>query len=320
MMGSKSFVFRFADFEVREREFTLIKAGKVLMVEPKAFRVLLFLLHNPQRLISKQELLNTVWGDAIVTDGSLTRCVWLLRRLLEDDINEPRYIATVATVGYRLVCMVEVSEDASGNLEAAGKPAGFDEMEHVDKDAAKGVVGGASHPQAPIGYGVADQANSGGPRERRRNRMRRWLLPAAAAIVVSFIVATWYVRHPSRLVLGYTRITDFTDGARGPGLGFAGTRLHSVFSPDGRELYYLLRKLGSRAFNSEELWMVDLDSGRTEAVLPGVPMSEFDISPDGQHVTFAALDAEGNSRLWVAPLDRHTPPKQLIAISRGNQQ
>jgi DNA-binding winged helix-turn-helix (wHTH) protein/Tol biopolymer transport system component len=104
-----------------------------------------------------------------------------------------------------------------------------------------------------------------------------------------------------------------------PGLGFAGTRLHSVFSPDGKELYYLLlRKLGSRAFNSGELWMVDLGSGRTEAVLPGVPMSEFDISLDGQSVAFAALDAKGNSHVWVAPLDRHAPPKQLTAsVARG---
>src|SRR5580700_8412304 len=121
-MGNKSFVFRFADVEVREREFTLIKAGKALTVEPKAFRALLFLLHNPQRLISKEELLNTLWGDAAVTEGSLTRCIWLLRSLLGDDIRQPRYIATVATVGYRFVCKVEVSEDASGNPGAAGEP------------------------------------------------------------------------------------------------------------------------------------------------------------------------------------------------------
>jgi len=60
MMAIKSFVFRFDDVEVREREFTLVKAGKVLAVEPKAFRALLFLLHNPQKLISKEELLNSV--------------------------------------------------------------------------------------------------------------------------------------------------------------------------------------------------------------------------------------------------------------------
>src|ERR1700728_1850195 len=114
MTASKSFVFRFDDVEVREREFTLTKAGKVLAVEPKAFRALLFLLHNPQKLISKEELLNTVWDDAAVTEGSLTRCISLLRSRLGDDIRQPRYIETVATVGYRFKCPVEVSEETPG--------------------------------------------------------------------------------------------------------------------------------------------------------------------------------------------------------------
>src|SRR6476661_10981483 len=112
LMGSKSFVFRFADVEVREREFSLIKAGEVLPVEPKAFRVLLILLRNPQKLITKEELLNAVWGDAAVTENSLTRSIALLRHLLGDDPHQPRFIETVATVGYRFVCQVQVSEDS----------------------------------------------------------------------------------------------------------------------------------------------------------------------------------------------------------------
>ena len=59
--------------------------------------------------------------------------------------------------------------------------------------------------------------------------------------------------------------------------------------------------------------MTDLTTGRTEAVLPGVSMSEFDLARDGERITFAALDTEGNSHLWVAPLDRRTPPKQLTS-------
>ena len=123
--GHKSFVFRFDDVEVREREFSLMKAGKVLTVEPKAFRVLLFLLRNPQRLVSKEELLNSVWGDVAVGEGSLTRCIWLLRNALGDDITVPRYIETVATVGYRFIGKVEVLEDAPGEPETAGKPNGM---------------------------------------------------------------------------------------------------------------------------------------------------------------------------------------------------
>ena len=85
MPSTKTSVFRFADVEVREREFSLTKAGEVLPVEPKAFRVLLALLRNPGKLIGKEELLNAVWGDAAVTDNSLARSVALLRRLLGDE-------------------------------------------------------------------------------------------------------------------------------------------------------------------------------------------------------------------------------------------
>src|SRR3984957_5476790 len=117
-MATKSFIFRFGDIEVREREFSIVKAAEVLPVEPKAFRVLLILLKNPQKLISKEELLNAVWGETAVSENSLTRSIALLRRLLGDETRNPRYIETVATVGYRFVCKVEVSEDAAGIFEA----------------------------------------------------------------------------------------------------------------------------------------------------------------------------------------------------------
>ncbi len=110
MMGNKSFIFRFAEIEVDEREFSLIKAGEALSVEPKAFRVLLILLRNPQKLITKEELLNAVWGDTAVTENSLTRSIALLRRLLGDEARDPRFIETVSTVGYRFVCPLEVLE------------------------------------------------------------------------------------------------------------------------------------------------------------------------------------------------------------------
>jgi DNA-binding winged helix-turn-helix (wHTH) protein len=111
-------VFRFADVEVREREFSIIRSGKKLPVEPKAYKVLQFLLHNPERVISKDELLGAVWNDCEVSESSLTRSIAMLRRVLGDDVREPRYIATVPTVGYRLVCEVEVSDDTGGDLEA----------------------------------------------------------------------------------------------------------------------------------------------------------------------------------------------------------
>ena len=193
-MGNKSFVFRFADVEVREREFTLIKAGKVLTVEPKAFRALLFLLHNPQRLISKEELLNSLWGDAAVTEGSLTRCIWLLRRLLEDDIHEPRYIETVATVGYRFVCPVEVSEDGGYGIEST----------HVSAETADGAI------------------------QAKPRSLRRWWLVAAAILVVGLTSLIWYLRRPlpPPRISRYAQITH--DGRWKWPVGTDGSRLYFV--------------------------------------------------------------------------------------------
>jgi eukaryotic-like serine/threonine-protein kinase len=99
-----------------------------------------------------------------------------------------------------------------------------------------------------------------------------------------------------------------------PGLGFAGSSMHSAFSRDGKRLFYLVRKEGSRTFQSGELWIADLDSGRSEAVLTGVLLSNFDIAPDGKRVAYSSLNAEGSLRVWIASLDGRTSPQQITSF------
>jgi DNA-binding winged helix-turn-helix (wHTH) protein len=118
MTEQKGPIFRFGEFEVREREFCLLRGEETIPVEPKAFRVLLYLLHNPHRLVTKDELLDAVWQATSVSENSLTRAVAMLRRLLGDDTREPRFIATVPTAGYRFVSPVRVSDSGGpGPLE-----------------------------------------------------------------------------------------------------------------------------------------------------------------------------------------------------------
>ena len=181
-MASKSFVFRFDDVEVREREFSLTKAGKVLAVEPKAFRALLFLLRNPQKVVSKEELLNSVWGDAAVAEGSLTRCIWLLRGVLGDDIRSPRYIETVATVGYRFIGKVEVSEDPSGDPQADQRAKGS------ERRSPKGWK-----PKAVVGLGA-------GRRRRVRSLPGRGHLVSASSTAAAARdgIRTDHPRRPSK--------------------------------------------------------------------------------------------------------------------------
>src|ERR1700676_2199366 len=235
MMAGKSFVFRFDDVEVREREFSLTKAGKVLSIEPKAFRTLLFLLHNPQKLITKDELLHAIWGDTAVTEGSLTRCIWLLRSVLGDDIRNPRYIETVATVGYRFICPVEVSEDRSRNLTAANDPnllIGNDVAESPGSLRAEETPSDSSRQEKDGGNG---QATINLPRETGwLSRRRLWLISAVCAGVLLVSGTFVYLRTSSGLNMAHYR---FTPIATGVSLG--------KWSPDGKSIAYTAKVNGT---------------------------------------------------------------------------
>jgi eukaryotic-like serine/threonine-protein kinase len=85
----------------------------------------------------------------------------------------------------------------------------------------------------------------------------------------------------------------------------------SYFSADGTKLYYLVRRESAGAFTAGELWAAELDSGRTERLLPGFTMVQFDISADGKRVVFSARDAGGKRRLWLASLERRFAPRRI---------
>jgi eukaryotic-like serine/threonine-protein kinase len=271
MMGNKSFVFRFSDVEVREREFSLLKAGKVLAVEPKAFRVLLLLLRTPQKVISKEELLNSVWGDTAVTEGSLTRCIWLLRRLLGDDVNEPRFIETVATVGYRLVCKVEVSEIASGDLQATDKAIGLSEADFVETpvQSARDLSRELKWISGQVGLTKASE-----PAPRRRERFAWGVAAVCIALLTWLGVAHWRSIQPAesrhlRLSLLPPPSTSFVP-------------YNFAISPDGRRLAFVaVAQDGGTA-----LWIRSLAAGAAQQ-LTGTEGATLPFwSPDSRQVGF----------------------------------
>jgi len=84
------------------------------------------------------------------------------------------------------------------------------------------------------------------------------------------------------------------------------------FSADGKKLYYLVRRFGiSAQFVSGELWVADLETARSERLLPSFLVTGYGISQDGEDVVFSATDAEGRSRLWLASLDLRSAPRQF---------
>src|SRR5262245_57520390 len=74
-----------------------------LDLTPKAFAVLRHFVDHPDRLVTKDDLFASVWGDTIVSEAALTSCIRDLRRALRDPSRTPRYIETVHRRGFRFI-------------------------------------------------------------------------------------------------------------------------------------------------------------------------------------------------------------------------
>ncbi len=113
-----SYLYRFGQVALDSRKRTRSRADSPVSLTPKTFDVLLFLAQNPNRLVSKEELLQAVWGDTFVEEGNLTQYISHLRKALGDNSEDTRLIVTIARKGYQFTARVTVAEAA-----AVAKPA-----------------------------------------------------------------------------------------------------------------------------------------------------------------------------------------------------
>jgi DNA-binding winged helix-turn-helix (wHTH) protein/Tol biopolymer transport system component len=308
MIPTKRFVFRFSDIEVHEHELRATRGGEALELEPKAFRVLVYLIKHAGHLVSKSELIEAVWGETAVTDNSLTRVIALLRRVLEDDSRQPRYIETVTTVGYRWVCTVERMDDPSAVETVPTSTSAGESSEEKTSEATTAQIAGS--------------------RPRVSGKVP-WVWIGGIATAVLLAGVFWYLTRPLAppRVAAYTQLTfdgaekdlGATDGSR---IYFArnGTLQHKVFqvSVSGGDIAEIPIRM-TNAVGLEDLtpdgsdFLVFTDAhldapDRTQWIvraLDGVPVRQFPsgswpaISPQGNSVVYVTHD--GN--IWIAGID-----------------
>ncbi len=100
-----------------------------------------------------------------------------------------------------------------------------------------------------------------------------------------------------------------------------GNAAQAKFTPDGRTLLYRIVKEPPSEFSFYrdlgEIKVVDLQSRKTEALAPGLPALDYDVSFDGTQVVLQTEDRDGKSRLWIAPVARNAPPRQIPNVEGG---
>jgi predicted ATPase/DNA-binding winged helix-turn-helix (wHTH) protein len=116
----------FGCFVLDDDRFDLLCEGKEVPLEPQVFNVLTYLVRHHDRVVTKEELLDAVWGDRFVSESALTSRIRAVRRALGDDRHLQRYVMTVHRRGYRFVAEVQIvdAEDSTDREAGAVRFAG----------------------------------------------------------------------------------------------------------------------------------------------------------------------------------------------------
>jgi len=142
---SKDMVFEFGDFRLDAARGALLRGEDEIHLRPQSFRVLEYLVRNAGRLVTRRELMDAVWGPAVVTDDSLTQCLIDIRRALGDEASGA--VRTVPRRGFVFELPVTV---ADGNKAVGG-----------------GSVETPAEPQAPTAATVPSPGPPAAPPTRR---------------------------------------------------------------------------------------------------------------------------------------------------------
>jgi len=104
----------FGPFRVDAGRRLLLRRGDQVPLTPKAFDILLVLLQNRDRVVEKDELMKLVWPNTVVEENNLTRNISSLRKALEEDPNEHRFIVTIPGRGYQFAADMLEDKAATG--------------------------------------------------------------------------------------------------------------------------------------------------------------------------------------------------------------
>jgi DNA-binding winged helix-turn-helix (wHTH) protein len=114
--------YRFSEFVLSPRRRVLTRDGHEQPLIPRYFDLLVFLVEHRHEAVHRRDIFDRVWSDVVVSDSALSQAIRTIRRTLDDDSREPRFIRTVSRHGYRFVYDGVVEEDDEQAWPVAESP------------------------------------------------------------------------------------------------------------------------------------------------------------------------------------------------------
>ncbi|HSK71398.1 MAG TPA: winged helix-turn-helix domain-containing protein [Pyrinomonadaceae bacterium] len=127
MNGEPQTNISFAEFDLDMAHRTLRREGKPISINAKTFDLLLFLLENNGRIVSKEEILDTVWAGQFVEEANLSVQISALRKALGEKKDAPRFLVTIPGTGYKFVADVHRQDEEIVSEKPEIEPVALDE-------------------------------------------------------------------------------------------------------------------------------------------------------------------------------------------------
>ena len=298
--------FRLGGWLVQPAQCRLSKDGRTVQVRAKVMDLLAYLASRQGQVVSKDDLLNDVWGSLAVSESALTRTVTELRHVLEDDADHPQLLETIAKRGYRVIATVAYVH-ASPDQPLSGPP---------PSDGA----------HAPAAFAQGDGRSQGAPQAAVApyHRLRRpwpspvWRLAGGAAAILGVGLGLGYM-HPE---YGAAPPIAQVGNRATPLTTYRGLEIDPDVSADGSQVVF--------AHSSDAAtWDFDLHVmtvGEGAAVrLTADPLTS-DLSPtwspDGRRIAFLRRRSGVPEQLIVMPAlggtERHIAPLETGVALLGD--
>src|SRR5215204_1709068 len=286
-------LYEFEEFRFEAETCTLWRGGEIIPLPPKASGVLRMLVESEGRLVTKQEILNTVWAETFVEEGVLTQSIYQLRQTLGADRTGKHFIQTIARRGYRFIVPVKVLR--TDEIQAAiGKKANDDSpvesgailsAEYLESERDE-----SARKNAPILASKTNYQTAGQTGLRSRLALRNIVFGLFAVLICAALgyFAYQFFRHSAERAetknapieqLRFQRLTD------------SGDVIFPTVSPNGELLAFVRHEEAG-----ESVWVKQIATESSMRILPpsAKGFASLVFSPDGKYLYFRE-DADGSA-------------------------
>ncbi|HEX8736397.1 MAG TPA: winged helix-turn-helix domain-containing protein [Pyrinomonadaceae bacterium] len=293
-------LYEFGEFRLDLERNLLLRSDEIVPLTHKALETLAVLVENSGRIVGKDEIIKRVWQDTFVEEGSLTRNVSTLRKVLGEEPGSNRFIETIPRRGYRFVAQVKAVSAAEAKKELNG---GFAENPSEDENALARPRGdfieynGAAKNDLPeTKYDLRkNEIEPAPPFLTRRRFVFLSLLAvfiAAAAVIYFLILPNWSKLNPSQSSLkteqelGFTKLTNI------------GKATEAAISPDGKYVVYVADDIGRQS-----LWVKQVETGSTVQIADAaeVTYQGLAFSADNNFIYFNLWDRKSVGAIYRIP-------------------